>query len=101
MQFLTMADEIVVISVNEDGPTTPSGDSLADYLLWHGVRSRTVTLDGSTVSAGQILLEQVEKEGADMLIMGAYTRNRVRRVIFGGVTNEVLARMAVPVLMVD
>lgn len=101
LQFLTIAEEVVVISVEEDGTITPSGDSLAEYLLWHGVRSRTVTVDGSATSAGRILLEQVDKERADMLIMGAYTRNRVRRVIFGGVTNEILARMAVPVLMVD
>lgn len=101
LQFLMLAEEVVVISVTEDGRITPSGDSLAEYLLWHGVRSRTVTLDGSATAAGRILLQQVENEAADMLIMGAYTRDRVRRVIFGGVTNEVLARMALPVLMVD
>lgn len=101
LQFLTMADEVVVICVNEDEAITPSADSLAEYLLWHGVRSRTVTLGGSAISAGGMLLEQVEKEGADMLIMGAYTRDRIRRVIFGGVTNEVLSQMPVPVLMID
>lgn len=101
MEFLTAADEVVVLSVNEDGSFQPSGDSLAEYLQWHGIRSRTVTVAGSAASAGRILLEQVAETGADMLVMGAYTRDRVRRVIFGGVTGEVLARMTVPVLMVD
>lgn len=101
MEFLTHADEVVVISVNEDGPFEPGGDDLAEYLQWQGIVSRTVTVDRSTKSAGRTLLEQVEAAGSDMLIMGAYTRHRVRRVIFGGVTGDVLAQMPVPVLMVD
>ncbi len=101
IDFLTHADEVVLISVNEDGPFEPAGDDLADYLKWQGISSQVVTVDGSAASAGQLLLEQVENAGSDMLVMGAYTRDRVRRLIFGGVTGEVLARMPVPVLMVD
>jgi nucleotide-binding universal stress UspA family protein len=35
-----------------------------------------------------------------MLVMGAYTRSRMRRLIFGGVTSEVLEHTEVPVWMV-
>ncbi len=101
MEFLVAADEVVVISVNEGSPNTPSSDELAEYLLWHGVQARTVTIEGSATSAGRILLEQVDKAGVDMLVMGAYTRDRIRQVIFGGVTREVLAKMAIPVLMAN
>ena len=101
IEFLVQADDVVLISVNEDGPFEPSGAGLADYLKWQGISAQVVTVDGSAASAGRILLEEVEKAGADMLVMGAYTRDRVRRVIFGGVTGEILARMPVPVLMVD
>lgn len=100
-EFLAHADEVVIISVNEEGPFEPGGDSLAEYLQWHGISSRIVTVDGNVLSAGPMLLEQVKEAGSDMLIMGAYTRDRMRRVIFGGVTGEVLAHMPVPVLMVD
>lgn len=101
MDFLTRADEVVVISVNENGSLTPSADNLGEYLEWHGVRSRGVAVEGAAPSAGEQILEQIEVCGADFLVMGAYTRNRVARVIFGGVTNEILKRMTVPVLMVD
>lgn len=101
MDFLTRAEEVIVISVQEDGPLTPSAENLGEYLEWHGVRSRGVVMEGASRSAGSQLLEQIEDCGADLLVMGAYTRNRVARVIFGGVTNEILNRMAVPVLMVD
>lgn len=101
MDFLTRAKEVVLISVREDGAFQPSGESLAAYLGWHGVFPRIITIEGSAHSAGLLILQKVEESGADMLVMGAYTRNRVRRVIFGGVTGEVLDRMTVPVLMVD
>jgi len=35
----------------------------------------------------------------DLLVMGAYSRSHMRRLIFGGVTAEVLARAEMPVLM--
>lgn len=101
MDFLVRAKEVVLISVNENGPVQPDNDSLAEYLAWHGVRSRCITVDGTIHSSGALVAQQVAECGADMLVMGAYTRDRVRRVIFGGVTGEILDRMPVPVLMVD
>jgi nucleotide-binding universal stress UspA family protein len=101
MEFLQRAEEVVVISVNEHGTFEPSGDSLAEYLQWQGIRSRTVTVDGSAASAGMLLLEQIKERESDKLVMGAYTRDRIQRVIFGGVTGEVLAHKPVPILMVD
>jgi nucleotide-binding universal stress UspA family protein len=101
MDLLTRAREVVLISVTEDGAFQPSGEILSAYLGWHGVHPRSVTIDVSAHSAGQRILQQVEESGADMLVMSAYTRNRVRRVIFRGVTGEVLDRMPVPVFMVD
>lgn len=101
MDFLVRAKEVVLISVREDGPVRPGPDGLADHLSWHGVHARCITLEGSRHSSGSLVVEQVRDCGADMLVMGAYTRDRVRRVIFGSVTGDVLNQMPVPVLMVD
>lgn len=101
MDFLVRAKEVVLISVSEDGPVGPGNDALADYLTWHGVRTRCNTVEGTRHSSGPLVVQQVRESGADMLVMGAYTRDRVRRVIFGSVTGEILDQMPVPVLMVD
>jgi nucleotide-binding universal stress UspA family protein len=37
--------------------------------------------------------------GADLLVMGAYSHHRVRERIFGGVTETMLFRSTLPVLM--
>ena len=99
--FLERAEEVLVISVCEDGPVVPSAEELADYLTWHGLAAKTVTVEGTAGTAGDLLLEQAAKAGADLLVMGAYTRDRVNRLIFGGATAAVLAHATVPLLMVD
>lgn len=101
MELLVRAEAVTIVAVSENGPVEPSPECLADYLLWHGVEAGTVSLEGDAASSGGIILEQAEAAGADLLVMGAYTRNRLRRVIFGSVTGEVLRRMSMPVLMVD
>ena len=99
--FLVAAEDVVVLSINEAGPIEPNAESLVDFLWWHGIRARSITLDGTAVSAGDMLLEQIGEASADMLVMGAYTRDRIRRLIFGGVTGPVLSQATLPVLMVD
>jgi nucleotide-binding universal stress UspA family protein len=37
--------------------------------------------------------------GADLLVMGAYSRSRLNERIFGGVTETMLFRSSLPVLM--
>jgi nucleotide-binding universal stress UspA family protein len=45
------------------------------------------------------LLSAAGEAEADLMVMGAYTHSRLRELVFGGVTYEVLAAADVPVLM--
>jgi nucleotide-binding universal stress UspA family protein len=101
MDFFLAASDVVVISINEPSPFEPNADDLVDFMRWHGIEASSVTRDGSPGSAGRLLLEQIAEAGADMLVMGAYTRDRIRRLIFGDVTGTVLSQATLPVLMVD
>ena len=101
LDFLVAAEGVVVITINEAGPFEPSAEDLVHFLRWHGVGARSITLDSTTIQAGDMLLDQIEECAADMLVMGAYTRDRIRRLIFGSVTGTVLSRATLPVLMVD
>jgi len=49
--------------------------------------------------AGEILLKEVENIDADLLVMGAYGRSRMRERVFGGATRRVLEEALIPVLM--
>jgi nucleotide-binding universal stress UspA family protein len=48
---------------------------------------------------GVALLEEAHAAGADLLVMGAFTRGRVAEFVLGGATREVLAAADLPVLM--
>jgi len=101
MPYLEAAQRVVIISVDEGRPSGPSAGDLAQYLACHGIGAETVSLEnGDGRSAGKAILAEAAKVSASMLVMGAYTRSRMRRLIFGGVTSEVLEHTEIPVWMV-
>jgi nucleotide-binding universal stress UspA family protein len=51
------------------------------------------------LDAGNVLLSQAADLGADLIVMGAYSRPRLTELVLGGVTRLVLSSMTVPVLM--
>lgn len=51
------------------------------------------------LSAGQRLLAEAERLGADGLVIGGFGRNRLIEWIFGGVTRDVMEEMRLPVLL--
>ena len=51
------------------------------------------------LAVSDIVLTQVATLGADLLVMGAYGHSRLREMILGGVTREILRKMSVPILM--
>nr|WP_237331736.1 universal stress protein [Ralstonia syzygii] len=57
------------------------------------------TCDDADVMIGELLLSRAADFNADLLVMGAYGRTRLRELILGGVTRTLLASMTVPVLM--
>jgi nucleotide-binding universal stress UspA family protein len=51
------------------------------------------------IDVGDALLSAVTDHAVDLLVMGAYGRSRLRELILGGATRQVLKTMTVPVLM--
>jgi nucleotide-binding universal stress UspA family protein len=100
MSYLAAAEKVTILSVEEGRTSGPSGEELVAYLQCHGINATSrVLADAGGRGAGQALLSEVAAVGADMMVMGAYSRSRMRRLIFGGVTSEVLNKTEIPVLM--
>ncbi len=99
LAFLHAAEKVVVLEVEEAGKGGPNAAAVVDYLAWHGITASSQDVTAGAASIGERLLGAAKAAEADMLIMGAYTRSRLRRLIFGGATREVLAGASIPVLM--
>jgi nucleotide-binding universal stress UspA family protein len=88
-----------LINPQADEPERP--EALAEAKEWlarHNIRA-TVRHEVTPNEIGQALLSRVSDFGADLLVMGGYGRTRLRELLLGGATRQVLQHMTVPVLM--
>lgn len=99
IDILKAAKEVLVVGVNESEKDISSANQLIEYLKCHKIKAKHLGIKKANFSIGKTILEEVEKQGCDLLIMGAYTHNKIRQVILGGVTKYMLAHTKIPVLM--
>jgi len=105
LPLLTRADRVDVVAVNPHGGKgrdghgqIPSAD-ICHHLARHGVKCDAQHLEARDIDVGSALLSYIADEGADLLVMGAYGRSRLRELVLGGATRHLLREMTVPVLM--
>jgi nucleotide-binding universal stress UspA family protein len=93
--------EVVQIDTRSDeGTSGPSaGMRLCDTLKRQGVLVSAVDLDSGDASVAETIRRHLRAQDADCLIMGAYGHSRLREIMLGGATRDMLAVMPVPVLM--
>ncbi len=93
--------KVVAINPHEKGKrhgNTPSAD-IVKHLQRHGIPAEADHFSTGGVDEGNLLLNILSDERADLLVMGAYGRQRFRELVLGGVTQEILEHMTTPVLM--
>lgn len=99
LPFLREAEEVIILVVPEGARAGPPVDQLIAYLGCHGIAAAARHIDASDKGVGREILSAAEAAGIDLLIMGAYTRSRLRHLIFGGATSAILDHTNIPVLM--
>jgi len=100
LPFLQRARSVEVINIATGAKQGPSEQDLADYLRWHGIEPEVKEIPPEEHRAvGDMLLEEVETSGADLLVMGAYSHSRLREMLWGGVTKHIVSHAGIPVLM--
>lgn len=90
--------QVLVINAGADHGDLPGAD-LCLHLSRHGVTAVCEHLRADEMEVGEMLLSRAADEGADLLVMGAYGRSRLRELVLGGATRHILRHMTVPVLL--
>jgi nucleotide-binding universal stress UspA family protein len=100
MPLLRLAKRVTVLTVigGQDVPG-PSADQVRRQLRLNGIAAEPVTIEVEGRSTGEAVLAAAAREGSDLLIKGAFTRNRLRQMIFGGATSHIMQYAELPVLM--
>jgi nucleotide-binding universal stress UspA family protein len=98
LPLLLRAEQVCVLM-----ETDHAGDSapleLIDRLAQAGVPVHVRRFEAGERSTGEALIAEAHEAGADLLVMGAYTHNRLTEFILGGATREVIAAADLPVLL--
>ncbi|WP_404479724.1 universal stress protein [Novosphingobium sp. BL-52-GroH] len=95
--LLTSCESVKLVSVIEKRGGFPATDALR-YLARHGVSAEFEEHERRD-STHQTLAIAVAQARADLLVMGAYGKSRVREFLFGGVTAHFLDEEGAPTLL--
>lgn len=101
LPLIERARDVVILSVSEDEEIPEQGaERLQASLRWHNpaVSLRSIARPNRCKPV-EVLLEEVRRLGASLVVMGGYSHSRLREVVFGGFTHRVLAGVDVPVIM--
>ena len=105
LPMLQRADTVVVLSSEpDDGDTEiarghPHAQELARFLESHGIESVSSGIADVDLSPSEAILGQAADMDADLIVMGAYGHTRLREIILGGVTRDLLKQSPVPLLL--
>ena len=101
MPFLATAENVTVITVNEDRDAAgeaSSGD-LVDHLSRRGIHARIERLTAEGSNIHNAILSSAADNGIDLMIMGGYGHSRLKERVLGGVTRGMFESMTIPTLM--
>jgi nucleotide-binding universal stress UspA family protein len=96
MRCFSQVERVIVLAGHREGRPLPR---MPELLVEHSVAADLHVLSIGERVFGELMLERAHAYGADMLVMGAYVHDPVRRLMLGGVTKYMLAHADLPLLM--
>jgi nucleotide-binding universal stress UspA family protein len=100
MPLLRQAQRVTVLTVigGQEVPG-PSVDQVLRQLAYNDIAAEPVSVKLEGRTTGEAVLDAARARDCDLLIKGAFTRNRLRQMIFGGATRYIMEHADLPVLM--
>jgi len=99
LPLLAAAERVTIVALS-DGAQKPLGpEALEDYLASHGIAAGVETEKTKATAVGGALMMIAHGCGGDLLLMGAYGQSRRRELVMGGVTQHIIDRADLPVLL--
>lgn len=98
MPLLRQAGRVTLLSVEGNMVAGPKPADMIAYLALHGIKATDAYVKPAR-GAGEAILAEAKKIGADLILKGAYTQSRLKQMIFGGATQYILQAADVPVIL--
>lgn len=99
LPVLHKADSVHVVSLGAaDAKPARAGSALIGYLAQHGITAELHGNEAAETEFGRALLKMADRLDADLIVMGAHSKPKLREVLFGSITRTVLTNVSRPVL---
>jgi nucleotide-binding universal stress UspA family protein len=102
MPYLRNAQAVTVIVVDDEPPVEQGaveGVTAVDHLRQHGLPAVLHHARARNGDVGATLMNEAKQRRANLIVMGGYGHSRLRELILGGMTYELLHRAQVPLLV--
>jgi nucleotide-binding universal stress UspA family protein len=104
LPLLVRAEEVLVLEVVRDEAekgeqARARADDAAAFLVRHGAPARGAAAGLRGRAVADEVLFAAERQGADLVVGGAYGHTRLREWAFGGVARDLLARCPICCLL--
>jgi nucleotide-binding universal stress UspA family protein len=101
--LLEAAEKVYVLTVDAKPKMFGHGDqpgaNIAAHLSRRGLPTEVRNVDGLGRTPAIAISEEAVALGADLVVMGAYAHSRLREMVFGGATRDLLRTATLPILM--
>jgi nucleotide-binding universal stress UspA family protein len=95
----TTVDLLIVRNEKTSDHNVIRGAEMATHLARHGVKVGIETVPAADIDVASIILSYAADNAASLIVMGGYGHARLREVVLGGVTRDMLKSMTVPVFI--
>jgi nucleotide-binding universal stress UspA family protein len=101
MPFLRTAANarLVMVDESDEGDNHEDALNIAAHFRRCGVKADLRSVKAAGLRVSEVLLEEVHKTSADLIVMGAYGHSRWSERILGGTTREMIAGAEVPIFI--
>lgn len=90
MKQADLVNTVIIDPPSHGAERSDPGGLLAQMLVRHGVQTDVSVLARTLPRTSDVLRRHLKDQAADLLVMGAYGRSRLREAILGGATRDML-----------
>lgn len=99
LPMLRIAGVVHILSSEKRMKQRPNANEVSNYLKCHGIEAMPYVFHAEGRYVGETLLSDAESLGCNLLIVGGYSRPRLREMVMGGVTRYLMEHADIPVFM--
>ena len=93
------AIEVVIVGHQQIMSDEVPGMDIGRHLARHGLKIEINRMKAQGINVSNVILSHAAETSTNLIVMGGYGHSRMRELILGGTTRDILAEMTVPVLM--